>query len=645
MIKTVFKKLLPITVLLISAVIYAYSYNITNYITKASLPLLSLHNNYLYILGTTLYGADALYIIVKSTLSTVLYGSIITVISTALALFIGIIKGYYKQYIDTLLQRLYEIIISIPLLYLLLMLVGLVNLTFWQIIIIVGVFNSAFLVNYIRNLSLQHAKSNFIGLLKQCHIPNYIIITKYLSVIIINKLKYVIVFSFFSNMLFLMLADFLNILPNTNLIQPMYANLVQQSFNNPWAYNLIIASALPLLLLCYYFVKIIKHYTKTNFSQNKPTINNIKLINLKYNNIILANSGSGKSTTINYIKNLHTCYLMPQNTASCYSNNLSIQKHFKHLSINHNIFALFNINASLLKRYPNTVSLGQLQWITLAFALSNNHQHILLDEPTSSLDNTHIAKLITILQTINHKYKKHYTITTHSHGFAIQLSQLLSQTNSYTCILNNNVINIQKCIISSYNYLPPKNLLPAQNNVLLSISNFKLSNDNSYNINIVKNQINLIIGKNGIGKTTLLNTISNKVKCSYIVQNYGSMLNKNFKIITIIKQVAKKHKVSNKTIIHTLKQLNLSYTDIKNKGKNQLSMGQLQRILLLIMLIQKPKVLILDEPTSGLDYTNNKNYCHLLNYINQQHGITIILVSHNVVTNNSVNYGNLITLN
>lgn len=62
----------------------------------------------------------------------------------------------------------------------------------------------------------------------------------------------------------------------------------------------------------------------------------------------------------------------------------------------------------------------------------------------------------------------------------------------------------------------------------------------------------------------------------------------------------------------------------------ELSGGERQRVFIARALISEPTLLILDEPTAGIDLTGEKAFYALLKTLNQKHGITIILVSHDL---------------
>jgi iron complex transport system ATP-binding protein len=68
---------------------------------------------------------------------------------------------------------------------------------------------------------------------------------------------------------------------------------------------------------------------------------------------------------------------------------------------------------------------------------------------------------------------------------------------------------------------------------------------------------------------------------------------------------------------------------LKDKGVNQISGGERQRVVLARALAQEPEILLLDEPTSHLDIAHQLQMLDILNRLNRK-GITIVLNSHDL---------------
>ncbi len=173
-------------------------------------------------------------------------------------------------------------------------------------------------------------------------------------------------------------------------------------------------------------------------------------------------------------------------------------------------------------------------------------------------------------------------------------------------------------------------------NEVLSVRNLRIGyNEELQNVsfNLYKGQKLGIVGENGIGKSTLLKTLVNRVNKISGDFNFGY----NVTIGYFDQQMALLD--SNKTVIEDFSEefSNLTTTEIRNslasfmfygedvfKEVKMLSGGEKVRLQLCKILKKGPNLLILDEPTNHMDIIGKETLENLL----QNYDGTVIFVSH-----------------
>lgn len=179
------------------------------------------------------------------------------------------------------------------------------------------------------------------------------------------------------------------------------------------------------------------------------------------------------------------------------------------------------------------------------------------------------------------------------------------------------------------------------------------------NLSVKEAEMVLIAGKTGCGKSTLLKVINgvllgknSSVKGEIDLnglneknmspEDIGLLVGTVYQTpadqlfaMTVEDEVGfvlEAHGIDNETIKKevslTLKKVGLE--GLEKYGIHMLSGGQVQRLALASVIVNKPKVLILDEPVSQLNPKGVKKFVELLKKLNQEENMTIIVIEHRV---------------
>lgn len=95
-------------------------------------------------------------------------------------------------------------------------------------------------------------------------------------------------------------------------------------------------------------------------------------------------------------------------------------------------------------------------------------------------------------------------------------------------------------------------------------------------------------------------------------------------------------KINEREVVKALETVGMQ--DYIEERIGHLSGGQQQRVFIARALVSRPQILILDEPTTGVDAITQEKFYDLLAHLNQEKGLTIIIVTHEIgVVNRHVN--------
>lgn len=173
--------------------------------------------------------------------------------------------------------------------------------------------------------------------------------------------------------------------------------------------------------------------------------------------------------------------------------------------------------------------------------------------------------------------------------------------------------------------------MPRTKNIInLNIDELKVSDkilSKNIKLDVIGNIHLCIIGKNGVGKSTLIKLIYNElkdrndIKVGYMPQTYDDILNNYEYVLDFISSQGNKEEITKARLL--LGNMKFTKEEMIGKIKN-LSNGSKAKLFLVKLVLDKCNVLILDEPTRNVSPLSNP----IIRKVLSEYDGTIISVSH-----------------
>ncbi|MBN2006229.1 MAG: ATP-binding cassette domain-containing protein, partial [Anaerolineae bacterium] len=343
---------------------------------------------------------------------------------------------------------------------------------------------------------------------------------------------------------------------------------------------------------------------------------------------------------------------------------------------------LYSNTQQLLKKYHldiqpqalvKRLGVGKMQMTEIGKALSENAQVLILDEPTSALNEAEIDKLMEILQTLR-EHGVTCIYITH------KLEEFFRIADSITVLRDGKVITTQPTSALNTEKLvrymvgremkerfPEGKRQPGE--VIFEVQDLHANDPDVANREVLKGvtfdlrqgEILGIAGLMGSGRTELVTTIFGEY--GKITQGQVKLLGRDLHIhnareamlagISLVPEDRKRHGlVLMQSVLRNISLANLDQfaswfridenaelsasmtyaKDLAIKTPNlhvrcdSLSGGNQQKVVISKWLMSKPKVLIMDDPTRGIDVGAKYEIYKLMNDLTEQ-GISIIMIS------------------
>ncbi|MGE0822421.1 MAG: ABC transporter ATP-binding protein [Candidatus Binatia bacterium] len=337
-----------------------------------------------------------------------------------------------------------------------------------------------------------------------------------------------------------------------------------------------------------------------------------------------------------------------------------------------------------LEAYPHQLSGGERQRVMIAMALANEPDLLIADEPTTALDVTIQAQILTLLAELQVKFGLALFLITHDLGIVRKVAHRV-------CVMTQGEIvesGVTREVLTQPRHAYTQHLLAAEPMqrrrpasadapVVMAGHNVKVwfpirtgvwrrtvdyvKAVDEVNVTVRAGHTVGVVGESGSGKTTLgLALLRLTRSCGQILfggreiqrlssrrlrplrremqivfqDPYGS-LSPRLSIAQIIEEGLRTHTVGNsaeerrRRIDGVLREVGLDPAT-RDRYPHEFSGGQRQRIAIARAIVLQPRLLILDEPTSALDMSVQAQIVDLLRELQVRYHLAYVFISHDL---------------
>ncbi len=336
-----------------------------------------------------------------------------------------------------------------------------------------------------------------------------------------------------------------------------------------------------------------------------------------------------------------------------------------------------------LSSYPHQLSGGQRQRVMIAMALANRPDILIADEPTTALDVTVQAEILTLLKSLQASMGMAILLITHD----LAMVEKVSDRVAVMCQGELVETAATKELFARPNHPYTKMLLDADPGVrsvrppseaaeIIGCSSLRVwfpikrgllrrtvdhvKAIDEVDLSIRSGRTLGVVGESGSGKTTLALALmrltqskgeirfeqqriddldgremkSRRPHMQMVFQDpYGS-LSPRLSVAEIVAEGLEAHGIGSsesreQAVIQILEEVGIDPA-VRQRYPHEFSGGQRQRIAIARAMIMQPRLVVLDEPTSALDRTVQGQIIELLNELQEKHGLAYLFISHDL---------------
>lgn len=316
----------------------------------------------------------------------------------------------------------------------------------------------------------------------------------------------------------------------------------------------------------------------------------------------------------------------------------------------------------IYRKYPHELSGGMRQRVMIAMATICNPKILIADEPTTALDVQTQEQILDLLKKISKENNISILMITHDLNVVADMADRIIVMNGGKKVEEGETKQVltqpkeeyTKKLIAS---IPRGKKEPEEKSreTIVEVKDLSIYYKegskkhyviNNLNFQIHKGEILGLVGRSGLGKTTISKTllgihkhytgeVINKATYSQMVfQDPFSSLNPSKTIGWILEEPLKvrEHMERNKrkeTVEEMLVKVGLGKEFARRKPA-ELSGGQRQRVSIALALIDGADFIIADEPVSALDVTIQAQILELLLSLQKEFGLSMLFISHDI---------------